>query len=336
MIIPSKKSLKKLILTAAFAVFISGMPVNVFAEREPAGSAMHLTKNLDVSGKYSYINTSFELSVSTGAAKGKANGMDEANSYAGVAGGLNAKEAAVIGTFSDGTTSAFELSTDRKVFVKPGVYHYTLKEAESSYDGVSTDADTYDAYLYVINSPEGSGLEVSDIVIFAPDGKTKITSITNTYITKSVTLKKTITGNAAYMDSEWDFTITVNGQEGDRYTVVQGEDISAAEIEEGETSVTIEATLGKDETVAVYGLSESDTYSIVENDAGTDGYTTSVASGEASGHASDNTVIFNNHKETTVSAGFTDGLAQGLIFIFAASGAAAVFIIVAVRKKHVS
>jgi hypothetical protein len=331
------KSLTKILLAASFSFLIPGTAVNAFAAREPAGSTMYLTKNINISGKYSYIDTSFGLSIASGASKGANTGIDEANSYAGISGGLSAKAAAVSGMFSGNTTSAFELSTDHSVFVKPGVYHYTLKENDPAYDGVSADTRTYDVYLYVINAAEGSALSVNDIVIYAPDGKSKISSITNTYTTKSVTLKKTITGNAAYMDGKWDFTITISGQEGDKYTVVQNGALSNAEIADGETTVCIDVTLGKDETVTVYGLSESDTYSMIENAAGSDGYTTSVAYGEASGHASDNTVIFNNHKETTVSAGLNDGSAQGLIFILSSAGAAAIFTTaVIIRRKHAS
>lgn len=325
-----KNFAKTALITALTGALIAGSALSVAA----APSRATITKNLNVEGEYSYIDTSFSLTVANGEACGKGTGENEANAYAGVTEGLTAEAATFEGTYSEDTTGHFNLSLNGStgVFTKPGVYHYTLQEAASTVDGITIDPKTYDAYLYVVN--DGSGALVSnDITIYDPDGSTKITSITNTYMTNYVTLQNTLSGNAADMESEWDFTIVLNGQAGDQFTVVQGDDVNTVTIPAEQTSVTTSVTLAHQETVTIYGLSASDTYAITEDDADTDGYTTSVSSGNASGSATGNTVVFENAKGTTVAAGLMDNTGTGVLLAVIGAGVVSVFVVSRKRKN---
>ena len=327
-----KTRFKKVFAAITLLTLAMGTASTVSA-RDATGSSLAIEKKLNVSGLHSYINTEFELDINAASAKGSNVGLNETNAYAGLDNGLKADNAVVNGRFRGNTTSEYTLTADASVFSKPGVYHYTLSEVENETDGVVTEQKTYDVYLYVVNSNSGDGsLEVNDIVIYSPDGATKIQSLTGSYTTKYFTLKKTITGNAADLTRKWGFTINITGQSGDVFTVVQDGVENQIEIASGKTSTSVAVKLGKDDEVTIYGLSAGDTYSITEDEANSDGYTTTIASGSASGAASDNTVIFNNNKETIVAAGISSDGGSGIII--ASLGVGFIVLIVALRRKN--
>lgn len=332
-----KNSIKKIFTTATLLTLVAGTTLTASA-REATGNSMQIEKQFNVSGNKSYIDTTFSLDAKAASALGDNIGLTETNAYAGIEGGLSAQSVDIKGMFSGNTTANYALSTDSSVFTKPGVYHYTIKENENETDGVTTDQNTYDVYLYVTNNDDdsngASALAVSDIVIYSPDGKTKIESLLGTYTTKYFTLKKTITGNAADLTRKWDFTIDLTGQSGDIFTLVQNGVEEQLEIEDGKTSTSVSVSLGKDDEVTIYGLSASDTYSIIEDEANSDGYVTTVESGNAAGTASDNTVVFNNNKETVVAAGLSTNAGSGIFM--AILGGGVIVMIFALRRRNIS
>ena len=135
--------------------------------------------------------------------------------------------------------------------------------------------------------------------------------------THSITLKKETNGNMADMNAKWDFTINVSGKSGDAFTIVQNGTSSTAIIGDSTDFVDIHVSIGNNETATVYGLADRNTYTISEDNANTDGYTT-TSNGITQGKAADNTVKFTNTKNSVVPTGIkNENLFPAILLIIA-------------------
>lgn len=111
--------------------------------------------------------------------------------------------------------------------------------------------------------------------------------------THDITIGKTVTGNQGDKNKVFNFKVTVNGTEGEKYKVVktsQGE--TEPVVVDALTSGT-EGTyqLKHGETIKITGLTENDTYTVVETEANQDGYTTTYTPGEGATRVVDGNTI---------------------------------------------
>jgi hypothetical protein len=152
---------------------------------------------------------------------------------------------------------------------------------------------------------------------------------------RSVTLKKILDGNAADLGSKWDFTITITGEAGECFEIHKGDSVQTISVPSGNTSVSTVISLGNGESAVIKGLGTANRYSITENKANSDGYTTAV-SGAPSGTAADNSVVFTNTKQLIVPAGLD--LNKDPIFILVCAGisAAAFLTVLRLTKRYIS
>lgn len=124
------------------------------------------------------------------------------------------------------------------------------------------------------------------------------------------------------MSAKFEFTITVKGAEGEKYATNKG-----VVFESGIPQTVI---LGHDESIVIYGLSENDTYTVVENDPGEYTATGEVKEALAMGK-DDKTVTVINTLDTTIPTGVIETVAPFALMIVAALGFAVVYF----RKRNI-
>lgn len=281
--------------------------------------------------------TSFEYTISPGSPVEAT--VDSDAIYAGVEGGaaingtiLSKPEENDIGktTVTAGTTN---ISINPASFTKPGIYRYEVKEIAGNYEGI-TYADEIKFFdVYITNKTDGTeGLEVGSYRF--TDVKTPSEKddgvFTNAYDVHNLTVQKTVTGNQGDKKKDFSFTLKTSGAEGERYYMTVGNQTFALEKDQERT-----ITLQDNQKAVIYGLSNSDSYTVTEADYSKDGYTTTIdgtKTNTASGTISkDITLAVTNHKNVSTPTGIVLQFAPYILMILCAGAAAFVFLR---RKKE--
>ena len=260
---------------------------------------------------------------------------------AGVTGGLAADENAVF-TPSGTTplasyTANGSLAVDGSVFTSPGVYHYLVTEVSGDYEGMDYDNSTYDVYLYVYNS--NNGLYVGNAVSVKNGDKADL-AFTNDYgaredndSTHDITVIKEVTGTMGNKASqEFQFAVSVDGGEGEWYQVLVKETADAAAVEyhvvSGAQATSYSIKHGG--SIQVLGLSESDQYSIIEDDYSSLGYKTTNKSNIGTLTADGTTITVTNHKDAASPTGLVTTVVPYALMLGMAGSLGALFL----RKKQ--
>lgn len=328
------RTLAAALLTGAMAVSMGGM--SALAAVEPVESVT-LKKTVTTDGNTYAPKTSFEFSVNTAGA----GSFDNKTVSAGIEGGLTVSSIAFEPQDEDVKVSEIvkngTLTVNGNVFTTPGIYHYTISETAGSYEGIKYDNAVYDAYVYVVNDDTRVAVEA---VVFAKGGsKANELSFVNDYgkdddndTTHDVTITKAVTGNQGEKNREFTFTAAVAGDEGEWYKVVKtAQDGTTTESKLVSGGDALEYKLKDGESIHIYGLSENDTYTVVETDANKDGYTT-TASGELSGKltADGTSVMVTNNREVSPATGIALTFAPYILMV----ALAGVFAVLFLRKKR--
>lgn len=330
-----KRTLKRL----AAAIMTSAMMIGLFgtsamaAEPTPVESVT-LTKTVTADPNVLMPATEFTFAITDGDA------VAEEVIYAGVTGGATFAEGDNTVTFVPGDNNKKELSIvfDAIVFEKPGIYRYEVTETAGDYDGMTYSTAKYYMDLYVVNG--SNGFVVDDVVIknTTTNAKADI-AFENTYATNNLTLTKVISGNQADMTATYNFTVTIDGATGEKYATNYEIDGTVVTLE---TGVPYTFTLGHNESVVIYGLSATDSYTIVEDDAHlADGYTTTIAGADevdettltATGTCDkeDDSVTYTNTKEVATPTGVILTFAPYIAMIVLAGAVAFLFM----RRRRV-
>lgn len=218
---------------------------------------------------------------------GEAGTYDGNTVYKGVTDGLKAGTGAAFSPTKEGMTDVADsysttgtLTTDISKFTRAGVYHYIVKEAANSYEGIQIDSTTYHVYVYVYAETNGS-LYVGDVVSTKipgdKSGKADL-EFSNNYgagqndSTHDITIKKIITGNQAKKDDTFTVTVRVKGADDEKYKVVVN-GTTTDSLVSGESK---NFTVTNNTTIRIYGLTKSDTVTVTEAD-NNDGYQASYS-----------------------------------------------------------
>ncbi len=282
------------------SIFAQGPDVN-YGE----GNTIDVTKTVETDGKTMAPNTTFTFNV----ANGEAGSYDGNVVYAGVTGGLVGTTIAFSPTGttpSDTYTGTGTLTTNASVFTRPGVYAYTVTEASSDYEGVTTDSSSYTVYLYVVNGT--NGYEVSNVIAVKGNTKSESLTFTNDYgkssdTTHDVTLTKTITGNQSVSTDTFSFDVLVNGASGEQYYVeyTTNNGTAATAVITSGTPTTLSG-ISHNDTIKINGLTASDTYSITEQE-NSDGYTVTYSNNTGNATADGTTATATNRKDASTPTG---------------------------------
>ena len=274
------------LMAGTLAVGMMGMSVSAAGVHSgnPV-TTIPITKNVLTDGNTMAPNTTFEFEV-TVADEGTFNdGNKNQVVYKGIAGGLTAETGAAFtpggkGSAAGTYTAEGSLKTDGTVFKRPGVYHYTVKEKANTYEGVTTDATSYDVYVYVYNGT--TGLYVGNVV--SAKGNTKADLVFNNDYgkdqdtTHDVVIKKIITGNQAVTGDKFNLVVTVTGATDEKYKVT----LNGVEKEPLTSGSSARYEVTNNTEIHIYGLTAGDNIKAVE-DANNQGYEATYTPGLSEG-----------------------------------------------------
>ena len=270
-------------MAMASMMMMSVCVVNAAAEENEPITQLNLKKTVTTDGNTYQPNTSFSFHVENGEA---AENWRDNVVYAGVTGGITATQTIGFQPSGEDTLAAAYSKNatqeiNAEVFEHAGVYLYVVTEDAGFYEGIDYDTAGRDVYLFVYNGADGA-LYVGN-VITENNGEKGDLEFINDYgaendTTHDVTIKKTITGNQGVKNKSFEFKVAVNGGQGELYKVVVKKNANAQALTEYITSNEAETSYQISDTgsITIYGLTESDKYTVTETDANKDGYTTTI------------------------------------------------------------
>lgn len=331
-----KRRMNKRMAAAALA---GAMVLSMNGMAWAAVTDFNLTKEVTTDGKTHAPNTAFSFTIT----EGDEGTLGTAKVYAGVAGGLTldtanndfsfAPEADTSATY----TKTGKINVNAGVFEKPGVYHYLVTETQGTYDGITYDVTPRHLYVFVVNATNGYEVDAIKVVKDKETAKADDLKIVNSYGDGTTNddihdfiIKKTVTGNQGHKNMPFSFTVTINGDDAgkagaEKYMAVKTPKTGGEETIHITDGVAEKFTLMDGETLHIYGLSEKDTYTVVETDANTDGYTTTVPGNAAGTLTADGiTVEFINDKQVGPATGVAMTFAPYVLLVAAAGGLGAV------------
>ena len=241
-----------------------------------------------------------------------------------------------------------------------GVYKYSIREKDiTGTTGITKDTNSLDLYVYIVNDGMG-GLEVAYTELVDPNGsadggEVKMDSFTNDYGTKpgyednvnDLVVYKVLTGDAADMGDTFEFTVQIDGEDGEKYYVEFGTyavkdgvgtftSNGQNDIWDSRSSETVR--LGNNAAFKVYGLDTDDTYTVTEDENDAAGYKVFINDSEtastdrkATGTLTQDGVIkFDNNKESVTPTGLVMDIAPYVLLVVVAAAGCFVFL----RKRR--
>ena len=346
--------LKKTIRRLGALAMVLAMAVSVFAVNASAENSANdaktfkkaFTKTVTTDGNTCAPNTTFTYEVTKASAVNATitDSEGEEHTYVTKAGNADDDVALSATQFTPGeeTKDSYVVNGDITVkagaYTTPGIYHYTVKEAAGSYEGITYATTQYDLYVFAEVDANGK-IQVTNITA-VKDGQKADLGFVNDYgkdnnTTHDVKIVKEVTGNMGdKANDEFNFTVSVNGHEGEMYKVVYAATSTAAPTTP--TYVTSDSTItieGIKDTgyIQIFGLTADDTYTVTEDDYSSSGYKTYVdgtEKREAKGHATeDNTVVtVENKKDNTAPTGVIMTIAPYALMVVLAGAFAVVFL----------
>lgn len=347
--------MKKLARVFTSAALVSAMVATMGGMTSFAAvESIPLTKTVTTDGNTYAPNTSFTFSVVPGGSETRKIGdVENVLVSGGVEEGLVFANGNSTVTFApEGTSPAKEGYTDTSLalsinstkFTVPGVYHYVVQEESGSYEGIEYDTVTRDIYLYVENVT--GGVEVTNAIIAIDGVKQNGLDFTNNYgkegepetpdgpkpgdTTHDLTVTKVVTGNQGDKSKAFDFSVSVAGGDGEWYKVVftnQNNETTESHLVSGADPVIYPLKDG--ESIQIYGLTESDKYTVTEADYGSDGYTTTNGSKTDVVTDDGDSYTVTNDKSVTTPTGIVLSFAPYILLV----ALAGVFGVLFLRRK---
>lgn len=353
---------KKLMAALLTGTMIMSMGMTSFAQSqdgviEANGSSISkvtLTKKISGADNEYAPNYTFTFSVSNDLTENelnyKADGSEANKNLSVKAGNMDAVGSHIEVPFvpeegdptAAGKVASSSVALRASEYSEPGIYRYKITEDDVNYGGITKDSTVYYMDVYVTDANEGKPYEtdfeafIKYVVVFKMKGETPTKSdliFDNKYKTNKLTVKKIVAGNQGNRKQEFSFTIEINGQPGDRFTVTNGT------VTYGEGGkATIAAELHHDEEVSISGLSQDDTYMITETDYSSEGYETAITGADrmtglvATGtvNVNDETVTYTNTKSADTPTGIAMTFAPYAVMV----AFAGVFAVMFLRKKR--
>ena len=356
-----KRMLKKVSTVTAAGIMMTamlGMQVSA-AESSDSEAAVKknptITKQITKESNIYAPKTTFKFTVAPGTAVPASENQKAI--YAGPAKGVTLDKDVIASVPADSdignekiTVGTTKLNVNESVFTKgedakPGIFRYVVSEIAAdkdgnAYEGVAytTEQKYFDVY---VTSDDDGNLEVSSY-LFAdknnPESKGEGV-FTNDYSShhdtlKDLTVKKEVTGNQGNRNKDFKFTIKVDGAAGEQYYVTFSDGKAPTTLVSGEAKTI---TLKDNETAKIFGLSETDEYTITEASYADDGYTTTIdnvetltTTGTITGNSDKNITVVND-KTTNSPTGIFLHIAPYIALIGAAIASSLLFF----RRKRV-
>lgn len=363
-----RKLMKRLTAFVMTAVMTMGMGTNVFAlPDEPKTSELSTgveeAPATETSKKYTTIdikkilkttdsnvyapNTPFQFTICAG----EAGSYGELKYTPGTLEAVSVDNSAFVYTAEskrDEKSGDFEIKSpavkiDANKFSGTGIYSYQVSEQvpDAVCDGMSYDTEKkYDLLLFVMTDDSNHryvGAVSAKLTSDENWTKQPDLSFESTYTTKDLTVTKLVTGNMGEKNKDFSFTIILKGASGERYKVVKlnasGEEIKDETLKDVESGAELPVSLQHGQSVKISGLSENDTYTVVENfNYEAEGYK------EPQGQVKDPVAVTENGAKVIVTNEKDVPPATGIIMTFGPYvlliGLAGVLAFVFLRKKR--
>ncbi len=295
-----KRMLKKVsTVTAAGMMMTAMLGMQVSAAESSSTEATvkknpMITKQITKESNIYAPKTTFKFTVAPGTAVPASENQKAI--YAGPANGVTLDKDVIASVPADSdignekiTVGTTKLNVNESVFTKgedakPGIFRYVVSEVATDKDGNAYEGVAYTTEqkyfdVYVTSDDEGN-LEVSSyLFVDKTDSKSKGEGVfTNDYSSrhdtlKDLTVKKEVTGNQGNRNKDFKFTIKVDGAAGEQYYVTFSDGKAPTTLVSGEAKTI---TLKDNETAKIFGLSETDEYTVTEASYADDGYTTTI------------------------------------------------------------
>lgn len=246
-------------------------------------------------------------------------------------------------------------------FPTAGIYRYVITETNPTVAGLETgDANTIYLDVYVTNVAGVAGgcaityyqMSTSDAApTYAQDNNktptytAKFTEDTDTYTTYTLTVTKNVEGTMADMTQEFSIDVDFTGlSEG---TKVKVDGVQTADGASDTGALSVNKSLGDDESMTITGVPADAVYTVVENIAKTEGYTTTATVQRGTGTATtanvtvadttqtvaqqtmgenDNTVVVTNTKNAVNPTGIILNVAPYALMVVIALAGVVVFL----------
>lgn len=350
-----KRMLKKVSTVTAAGMMMTamlGMQVSA-AESSSAEAAVKknpmITKQITKESNIYAPKTTFKFTVDPGTAVPASENQEAI--YAGPANGVTLDKDVIASVPADSdignekiTVGTTKLNVNESVFTKgedakPGIFRYVVSEVATdkdgnAYEGVAytTEQKYFDVY---VTSDDVGNLEVSSyLFVDKTDSKSKDGGVfTNDYSSrhdtlKDLTVKKEVTGNQGNRNKDFKFTIKVDGAAGEQYYVTFSDGKAPTTLVSGEAKTI---TLKDNETAKIFGLSETDEYTVTEASYADDGYKTTIdnvetltTTGTITGNSDKNITVVND-KTTNSPTGIFLHVAPYIALIGAAIASSLLF-----------
>ena len=350
-----KRMLKKVSTVTAAGMMMTamlGMQVSA-AESSSAEAAVKknpmITKQITKESNIYAPKTTFKFTVAPGTAVPA--GENQEAIYAGPANGVTLDKDVIASVPADSdignekiTVGTTKLNVNESVFTKgedakPGIFRYVVSEVATDKDGnvyegvaYTTEQKYFDVY---VTSDDVGNLEVSSyLFVDKTDSKSKDGGVfTNDYSSrhdtlKDLTVKKEVTGNQGNRNKDFKFTIKVDGAAGEQYYVTFSDGKAPTTLVSGEAKTI---TLKDNETAKIFGLSETDEYTVTEASYADDGYKTTIdnvetltTTGTITGNSDKNITVVND-KTTNSPTGIFLHVAPYIALIGAAIASSLLF-----------
>ena len=179
-------------------------------------------------------------------------------------------------------------------FPTAGIYRYVITETNPTVAGLETgDANTIYLDVYVTNVAGACAItyyqmSTSDAApTYAQDNNktptytAKFTEDTDTYTTYTLTVTKNVEGAMADMTQKFSIDVDFTGlSEG---TKVKVDGVQTADGASADGALSVNKSLGDDESMTITGVPADAVYTVVENIAKTEGYTTTATVQQGTG-----------------------------------------------------
>ena len=146
-----------------------------------------------------------------------------------------------------------------------------------------------------------------------------------------MTVEKVVTGDMANMSDTFTFSVSVNGDAGEVYKVVYTQNsVQKIDFVTSDDTITLDG-IGNGDTIHIYGLSATDTYTVTETD--NQSYTVSDDDTDSAAGTVDGTVAADNSQHTITNTkdaatptGIIMSVAPYALLVVLAAGACVVFL----------
>ncbi|HEM4696015.1 TPA: QVPTGV class sortase B protein-sorting domain-containing protein [Streptococcus suis] len=260
-----------------YSFLVSGLALmmlatgTVKAEETPVvnGSSLQVTKSFGLTEGVLSPATDFTFSITPQNLADSTETKDGLTVYSGIVAGMETQK--TISYSNTDTMKTKDKTTDFDFsgvnYPKPGVYRYLVTETSGNTPGVTYSTKKYVVDVYVLS--EGDTIKPKYIVSRQEGGEAKEPiKFDNALKTTSLTVKKSVTGNAGDKNKEFGFTITLKAD--DHYK--NGSKIFAKVNDKTGTSTDKELSMGanqftlKDgESLSIDKLPIGITYKVEEN-----------------------------------------------------------------------